>query len=84
MGFFPKEGVDETFSREHQLRKWKWLSFHKKEKKNDRRNKKITEYSILAIKFKSSRTRPYPSAYGNTKSLAIISFVNIIPEKYTF
>ena len=38
MGLFPKEGVDETFSIEHHLRKFKSLSLHKEKKKNDREN----------------------------------------------
>ena len=50
MGFFPKEGVDETFSIEYQLRKCKRLSLHKEEKKNDRKNKK--ELNILYKYFK--------------------------------
>ena len=45
MGLFLKEGVDETFSIEHHLRKFKSLSLHKEKKKNDRKNKK--ELNIL-------------------------------------
>ena len=40
MGFFPKEGVNETFSTEHQLREYKQLSLQKEEKKSDRKKKK--------------------------------------------
>ena len=38
MGFFPKEGVDETVSIGHQLRKCKRLSSRKEEKENDRKD----------------------------------------------
>ena len=34
------EGVNETFSTEHQLREYKRLSLHKEEKKSDRKKKK--------------------------------------------
>ena len=40
MGSFPKEGVNETFSTEHQLREYKRLFLHKEEKKSDRKKKK--------------------------------------------
>ena len=40
MGFFPKEGVNETFSIEYQLREYKRLFLHKEEKKSDRKRKK--------------------------------------------
>ena len=33
MGFFPKEGVDETFSIDHQLRKCKRLSYTRRKRK---------------------------------------------------
>ena len=45
MGFFPKEGVDETFSMGHQLRKRKRLSLRKEEKENDRKDQQ--ELNIL-------------------------------------
>ena len=47
MGFFPKEGVNETFSTEHQLREYKRLSLHKEEKKSDRKKKKKKELNVL-------------------------------------
>ena len=47
MVFFPKEGVDLTFSIEHQLQRCKWLSVRvcKEEKKNHRKKQK--ELNIL-------------------------------------
>ena len=60
MGFFPKEGVDENFSIENQLRACKQLSLHKEEKKNDRKNKNKKKELNILNKYLSHRIEVKP------------------------